>query len=129
MVTLNGNNTKKPINKEELYENLSEFLKTKGVSLQDGSYSRGIHAGCSFLADAINLSQAGLQRAKSEIEKQLDSARKIIHEKTAPKNGPSSAKGKTAGRANAPRPSPPKMKASAKTGTKSRPGGARGKRK
>ena len=74
----------KPINREELYNNLSEFLKTRGVSLQDGSYSRGIHAGCSFLADAINLSQAGLHRAKSEIEKQLDQARQIIHEKTAP---------------------------------------------
>src|SRR5438046_10343229 len=75
----------KPINKDELYENLSEFLKTKGVSLQDGSYSRGIQAGCSFLADAINLSQAGLTRAKNEIEKQLDHARQIIHQKTAPR--------------------------------------------
>src|SRR5437868_14892713 len=75
----------KPINKDELYENLSEFLKTKGVSLQNGSYSRGIQAGCSFLADAINLSQAGLTRAKNEIEKQLDHARQIIHNKTAPK--------------------------------------------
>lgn len=75
----------KPINKDELYQNLSEFLKSKGVSLQDGSYSRGIQAGCSFLADAINLSQAGLVRAKNEIEKQLDHARQIIHQKTAPK--------------------------------------------
>ena len=119
----------KPINKEELYQNLSEFLKTKGVSLQDGSYSRGINAGCSFLADAINLSQAGLQRAKSEIERQLDSARRIIHEKTAPKNGPGSARGKTTGRTNAARPSAPKVKGSDKTGTKNRPSGARGKRK
>src|SRR5438552_2690952 len=71
----------KPINKDELYQNLSEFLKTKGVSLQNGSYSRGIQAGCSFLADAINLSQAGLTRAKNEIEKQLDHARQIIHDK------------------------------------------------
>jgi len=83
----------KPINKEELYQNLSEFLKTKGVNLQDGSYSRGIHAGCSFLADAINLSQAGLKRAKTEIEKQLDQARQIIHQKTAPKSRAKSANG------------------------------------
>src|SRR6266436_3737529 len=80
-----ANNDMKPIDKSELYENLRQFLKTRGVDLQDGSYSRGIHAGCSFLADAINLSQAGLTRAKTEIEKQLDNARKIIHEKTAPK--------------------------------------------
>jgi hypothetical protein len=75
----------RPINKDELYDNLREFLKTKGVNLQNGSYSRGIHAGCSFLADAINLSQAGLNRAKTQIEKQLDNARQIIHDKTAPK--------------------------------------------
>lgn len=73
------------INKDELYDNLREFLKVKGVNLQDGSYTRGIQAGCSFLADAINLSQAGLNRAKTEIERQLDNARKIIHEKTSPK--------------------------------------------
>jgi hypothetical protein len=90
----------KPIDKDELYQNLSEFLKAKGVSLQEGSYSRGIHAGCSFLADAINLSQAGINRAKNEIEKQLDHARQIIHEKTAPKNSrraspPNAAKGKS----------------------------------
>src|SRR2546423_10583046 len=74
----------KPINKDELYQNLKEFLKTKGVNLQDGSYSRGIQAGCSFLADAINLSQAGLNRAKTQLGKQLNHAREIIHEKTAP---------------------------------------------
>ena|SRR5437899_2448780 len=76
----------KPIDKDELYQNLSEFLKSKGVSLQDGSYSRGIQAGISFLADAINLSQAGINRAKSKIEKQLDHARQIIHDKTSPKS-------------------------------------------
>jgi hypothetical protein len=97
-------NNMKPINKEELYENLSEYLKTKGVSLQDGSYSRGIHAGCSFLADAINLSQAGLKRAKSEIEKQLDNARQIIHEKTARKSSTSGSTG--AKRSGNPRTSP-----------------------
>jgi Cdc6-like AAA superfamily ATPase len=75
----------RPINKEELYDNLAEFLKTKGVSLQNGSYTRGIQAGCSFLADAINLSQAGLSRARNEIEKQLNHARQVIHEKTAAK--------------------------------------------
>jgi len=80
------------INKDELYDNLREFLKTKGVSLQDGSYTRGIQAGCSFLADAINLSQAGLNRAKTQIEKQLDNARQIIHEKTAKRSGAANAR-------------------------------------
>ena len=75
----------KPIQKDELYENLSQFLKTKGIELKEGSYSKGIHAGCSFLADAINLSQAGIERAKAGIDKGLEQVRQVIHEKTAPK--------------------------------------------
>jgi hypothetical protein len=75
----------KPIQKDELYVHLSGFLKKKGVELKEGPYTKGIHAGCSLLADAINLSQAGIQRAKTQIGKQLDEVRQVIHEKTAPK--------------------------------------------
>jgi len=75
----------KPIQKDELYENLSQFLKAKGIELKEGSYSKGIHAGCSFLADAINLSQAGIGRAKAGIDKGFEQVRQVIHEKTAPK--------------------------------------------
>ena len=81
-----------PIQKDELYENISQFLKGKGIELKEGSYTKGIHAGCSLLADAINLSQTGLDRAKvglektkDGIEKRLDQVRQVIHEKTAPK--------------------------------------------
>lgn len=74
-----------PIRKDELYENISQFLKNKGIELKEGSYTQGIHAGCSLLADAINLSQTGLERAKNGIEKKLDQVRQVIHEKTAPK--------------------------------------------
>ena len=74
-----------PIQKDELYENINQFLKTKGIELKEGSYTKGIHAGCSLLADAINLSQTGIERAKSGIEKKLDQVRQVIHEKTAPK--------------------------------------------
>jgi hypothetical protein len=81
-----------PIQKDELYENISQFLKGKGIELTEGSYTKGIHAGCSLLADAINLSQTGLDRAKvglgktkEGIEKKLDQVRQVIHEKTAPK--------------------------------------------
>jgi hypothetical protein len=111
----------KQINKHELFQNLAEFLKSKGVDLKDGSYTKGIHAGCSFLADAINLSQAGLTRARVEIEKQLDQARQVIHEKTAPRKpaAPSSghsAKKKGKGRNSGPnsRPSPAKKPAKRK---------------
>src|SRR5689334_2436662 len=75
----------KTIEKDELYENLSLFLKGKGIELKEGQYTKGIHAGCSLLADAINLSQAGLDRARTEVERQFDQIRQVIHEKTAPK--------------------------------------------
>jgi len=75
----------KPIEKDELYEHVSQFLKAKGIEMKDGSYPRGIQKGCSILADAINLSQKGITRAKVQIDKNLDRMRQVIHEKTAPK--------------------------------------------
>ena len=53
--------------------------------MKDGSYPRSIQAGCSLLADAINLSQKGLERAKEQIDQNLDRMRQMIHEQTAPK--------------------------------------------
>src|SRR5262249_14930474 len=82
----------KPIEKSELYEHVTGFLKSKGVELKSGSYASGIQAGCSLLADAINLSQQGLSRAKVELDEKLDRVRQAIHEKTAPKTAPRSAK-------------------------------------
>ena len=55
----------KSIDKNELYQHVGQFLKGKGIELSEGSYSKGIHATCSLLADAINLSQAGLEKAIS----------------------------------------------------------------
>ena len=78
----------KPIQKDELYAHLSQFLKAKGVEMKDGSYPRGIQKGCSILADAINLSQRGITQAKAKIDKNLDRMRQVIHEKTAPKPAP-----------------------------------------
>ena len=75
----------KPLNQDELYENLRDFLKGKGIELQEGSYARGIQKSCSLLSDAINLSQQGLDRAKTGIDKKLDQMRQVIHEKTTPK--------------------------------------------
>lgn len=75
----------KPIQKDELYEHLSEFLKAKGVEMKDGSYPKAVQKGCSILADAINLSQKGITQAKVQIDKNLERMRQAIHEKTAPK--------------------------------------------
>jgi hypothetical protein len=38
-----------------------------------------------LLADAINLSQVGLSRAKVQVDRKLDQMRQVIHEKTAPR--------------------------------------------
>jgi hypothetical protein len=80
----------KPIQKDELYQHLSEFLKAKGVEMKDGSYPKAVQKGCSILADAINLSQKGITQAKVQIDKNLDRMRQVIHEKTAPKAAPKS---------------------------------------
>jgi hypothetical protein len=73
----------KPIEKDELYQNLSGFLKSKGIELKKGSYAHGIHKSCALLADAINLGQEGLEKAKVGIDRNLDRMRQAIHEKTA----------------------------------------------
>ncbi len=75
----------KHIQKEELYAHVSGFLKTKGIELKEGSYTNFIHNGCKVLAEAINLSQQGVQRAKSGLNEKLDEMREIIHRKTAPR--------------------------------------------
>jgi len=75
----------KQIQKGELYEHLGGFLKSKGIELTEGSYSRKLEQSCGLMTEAINLSQQGLERAKNEIDEKLDRLRQVIHEKTAPK--------------------------------------------
>jgi len=82
----------KPIEKDELFQNLQAFLKTKGVELKDGSYAQKVQKSCGLLSDAINAGHKGLSRAKVEIDKKLGQLRQVIHEKTAPpgRSAPSS---------------------------------------
>ena len=109
----------KPIQKDELYENLSEFLKGKGITLNEGAYTKGIHAGCSLLADAINMSQTGFERAKAGLDKKLDQVRQVIHEKTAPKPASNSRpSGKGSARKGT---ASPKTKKSGAKGSRSKP--------
>src|SRR5207247_11216429 len=77
--------TMKKIDQDELYENLRGFLKSKGIALDSGTYTQRIHQGCNLLADAINLTQTTVARAKAEVDKKLDQLRHSIHEATAPK--------------------------------------------
>ncbi|MCX6927078.1 MAG: hypothetical protein NT154_28310 [Verrucomicrobia bacterium] len=92
-----------PIQKEELYDHLSQFLKAKGVEMKDGSYPKAVQKGCSILADAINLSQKGITQAKVQIDKNLDRMRQVIHEKTAPKP-PTKTDGSPKPKAQSPKP-------------------------
>ena len=76
----------KKIERDELYENLRGFLKSKGIALDSGTYSQRIHQGCNLLADAINAAQKTVARAKVEADKKLDQLRQSIHQATAPKS-------------------------------------------
>jgi len=73
------------INKEEMFGNLKNFLKTKGIHIEDGSYADGIRKGCEILTDTVNMSQRALDRAKVAVDEGLDKARQRVHEYTAPK--------------------------------------------
>lgn len=73
------------INKEEMFGNLKSFLKSKGIELQEGSYSDGIRKSSDMLADAVNLSQRGFENAKTAMGKGLNQLRQTIHEYTAPR--------------------------------------------
>ena len=105
----------KPINKDEIYEHLSSFLRNRGIELKEGAYSRGIQQTCNFLTDSINLSQEGVQRARVEFEKSLARMRQAIHERTAPKNGETGASPGKSQRASSSRAKSSKAKSTGKS--------------
>jgi len=76
----------KPIEKNELYQHVNQFLKKKGVEVKEGPYAKQLEKSCGLLTDAINLTQKGMERAKTEIDKRLEQVRQVIHEKTAPRS-------------------------------------------
>lgn len=92
------------ISKDELFTHVQQFLKSKGVDLQEGSYTRTIQKGCQVLADTINLSQQAVGRAKTEVERKLEQVRQTIHDKTAPKASDSPVTPETTAAAEAPPP-------------------------
>lgn len=77
----------KTIAKDEIYQHLNGFLKSRGIELKKGSYAQAIQASCSLLTNAVNLSQESVERAKGELDKSLEHMRRVIHEKTAPRPG------------------------------------------
>jgi hypothetical protein len=89
----------KPIEQNEIFEHFSQFLKNRGIELKDGSYAKGIQKGCTLLADAINLSQRGIEKAKSGIDQKLAQMRQVVHERTAPKSATAPRSPQTAAKA------------------------------
>lgn len=79
----------KTLEKDELYQHLHGFLKTKGVELRDGTYAQTIQKSCGLLSEVINTGQEGFARARTGIDKKLDQLRQVIHEKTAPRGAAS----------------------------------------
>jgi hypothetical protein len=76
----------KEIKKEEVFGNFRDFLRSKGIVLQEeGLYTQRIRKGCEIVADSVNLSQSALRKTKSAVDRSLDHLRQVIHEQTAPK--------------------------------------------
>ena len=90
----------KKIKKDELFRNLGGFLKSKGIELNEGSYTARIQRGCNLLSDAINGTQTTVSKTRDQVDHALDQLRQTIHEKTAP-TPPPPAKGKTSKAPNA----------------------------
>lgn len=74
----------KTIKQDELFSNLGDFLKSKGIELKEGSYTARIKQGCNLLADAINAAQKTVSKTKVKVGRALDEVRQAIHESTAP---------------------------------------------
>jgi len=104
------------IDKDELFQHLSGYLKAKGVELQEGSYTRRIQQGCNLMAETVNRSQSALQAAKTEVGKRLDQVRQVIHEKTAPTPPPANVQSDPpAGEAKTASPKPKAKKPAARS--------------
>ena len=75
----------KRIKNDEIFRNVTKYLKSRGVELTAGSYAERIQNCCSTLTGMVNLSPEGIERATTQIDTQLDRLRRTVHEATAPK--------------------------------------------
>jgi hypothetical protein len=111
----------KPLEQNEIFNNLNSFLKTRGIELKDGTYAVGIQKSCEFLTNAINLGQQSWKRARTEMDKSLDQMRQAIHQRTAPR----SAKTASARKSSA-KPGRASASGKSKSGSKKKAGAKRG---
>ncbi|MFO1512890.1 MAG: hypothetical protein U1F83_08280 [Verrucomicrobiota bacterium] len=105
------------IKKDELFRNLGDFLKSKGIELNEGSYTTRIQKGCNLLADAINATQKTVSKTKVKVDQALDQLRQTIHESTAPPPPPET-KSKTKATPHTKRPKPAPKSQRPKAGRK-----------
>ena len=89
----------KKIKKDELFRNLGGFLKSKGIELNEGSYTARIQRGCNLLSDAINGTQTTVSKTRDQVDHALDQLRQTIHEKTAPTPPPPKSKSRPTAKA------------------------------
>ena len=106
-----------PIKKDELFRNLGGFLKSKGIELNEGSYTTRIQQGCNLLSDAINATQKTVKQTKVQVDQALDKLRQSIHESTAPPPAPTKSQktAKPSGKSPAAKSKPRRPKASPKS--------------
>ena len=81
----------KTIEKDELFQSLSEFLKAKGIELKEGVYAQRIRQACNLLGDTVNATQKTARKAKDELDKNLARLRESLREQKAKAPRPSPA--------------------------------------
>ena len=76
----------KKLGKDDLYQHIDQFLKEKGIEIQDAKpFGRSLQKGCQALTDTINSAQAALEKARNRMDGGIDKMRDIVHKKTAPR--------------------------------------------
>lgn len=76
----------KKLGKDDLYQHIDQFLKDKGIDIQDAKpFGRSLQKGCQALTDMINGAQAAVEKSRNRMDRGIDKMREIIHKKTAPR--------------------------------------------
>lgn len=76
----------KKLGKDDLYQHVNQFLKEKGIEIQDAApLGKGLQKGCQVLTETINSAQTTLEKASNRMDRGIDKMRDIIHKKTAPR--------------------------------------------
>ena len=76
----------KKLRQNDLFKHSDQFLKDKGIEVRESApLGSTLKTGCQILTDTINHAQVTLEKARGQMDGQLDKMRSIIHEKTAPR--------------------------------------------